>query len=175
MEIEIKPEMSQEEAFSLFDSLAPVLPDTLPGVWKGAEIRTGHPMDGLLDATRWYGKDIQSGENVHPLLFTGITGRVFSGNPGMLPLEAFTPAPRCLVTILFTMISPFIHTSKGRARLRIQEYRGRNTAVMIYDQKPLIDAFARIDEDTILGVTDAKWAHDKGYFFTLQAAHTMER
>jgi hypothetical protein len=160
-------EMSQTQAFEFFDSLESVTPVELTGKWKGAEIKTGHPMDGLLNASRWYGKNILSEENVHPLLFTGIFGNIFSGNPGLLPLEAFTSAPRTLIKILFTVVSPFIHTKKARARLRVQEYRGKVTAVMLYDQKPIIDIFARINKNTILGVTDAKWAHSMGYFFTL--------
>ena len=35
---------------------------------------------------------------------------------------------------------------------------------MIYDQKPIIDIFRKIDEDTMLGVMDIKISHLKILF-----------
>ncbi|MEL6733484.1 MAG: GXWXG domain-containing protein, partial [Bacteroidota bacterium] len=45
-----------DEALVFFDSLPPVSLDFMWGEWEGAELPTGHPMDGLLGATGWYGK-----------------------------------------------------------------------------------------------------------------------
>ena len=159
--------MTQEEAFHWFDDLQPVTPDELIGVWRGAEIETGHPMDGLLGAMGWFGKDIRSRDEVYPLLLTGSGGNTYAGNPGLLPLGAFMSAPRSLVRTLFTVVSPLVHTRKGRARLQVREYRGKRTTVMQYDQKPIYDAFARIGDDAILGVSDIEWMRKVGYFFIL--------
>ena len=41
------------------------------------------------------------------------------------------------------------------------DYRGKASASMIYDQKPIIDIFRKIDEDTMLGVMDIKISHLK--------------
>jgi len=49
-----------DEALALFDSLPPIDLDFLIGKWKGTEISTGHPMGGLLVATRWYGKNLKA-------------------------------------------------------------------------------------------------------------------
>ena len=166
--------MTQEEAFQWFDGLEPVSPDELIGIWRGAEIETGHPMDGLLRAMDWFGKDVRSLEEVHPLLLANSNGNTYSGNPGLLPLGAFMSAPRLLVRALFAVVSPFVHTKKGRARLCVREYRGRRTAVMQYDQKPIFDAFARISRQTILGVSDIKWVRGMGYFFTLTKVQKHE-
>jgi len=53
-----------------------------------------------------------------------------------------------------------------RARLRTLEFRGRYHAAMCYDQKPINDVFARIDDDTVMGWMDFKGA-DQPYFFKL--------
>ena len=49
------------------------------------------------------------------------------------------------------------------------DYRGKASASMIYDQKPIIDIFRKIDEDTMLGVMDIKnFPSEKSYFFYLK-------
>ncbi|MDO7599461.1 MAG: GXWXG domain-containing protein, partial [Flavobacteriaceae bacterium] len=55
-------------ATSVFDSLDSVSLDFMLGQWKGFEIITGHPMEGLLEPSGWYGKLFIDTENVHPLL-----------------------------------------------------------------------------------------------------------
>ncbi|MGB3769359.1 MAG: GXWXG domain-containing protein, partial [Phormidesmis sp.] len=69
------------EAIALFDSLDPVDLDFMIGRWKGYEVSTGHPMDGLLDLANWYGKEFVSPDCVHPLLFSGSNGEVFKVAP----------------------------------------------------------------------------------------------
>ncbi|WP_350227103.1 GXWXG domain-containing protein [Barrientosiimonas endolithica] len=43
------------DALALFDGLAALEPAALRGTWRGAEVPTGHPMDGLLALTGWWG------------------------------------------------------------------------------------------------------------------------
>ena len=45
-----------EEALALFDNSPPASLEFMKGRWKGYEIYTNHPMDGLLEVTGWYGK-----------------------------------------------------------------------------------------------------------------------
>jgi hypothetical protein len=160
--------LTQEQAFRFFDALEPAAPDLLFGKWRGYELPAGHPMDGLLTALRWHGKVILNEEQVHPLLFETRRGAVFMANPGMLPLKTFERFPRKLAALLFPVISLFVRTKRPRARLRTVAFRNKITAAMLYDQKPVIDIFARVNADTILGVTDLKWEHDLGYFFILE-------
>ena len=47
------------------------------------------------------------------------------------------------------------------------EFRGRVTACMLYDDRPIIDAFVRIDDDRVLGVMDMK-GDPSPYFFVLK-------
>jgi hypothetical protein len=163
-----KNPLTQAEAFSFFDALGPVPLGLLAGQWIGRELPAQHPLDGLLSAIRWYGKNIIDEENVHPLLFKKGKDSIFIGNPGMLPLKTFERAPRRLAALLFPLVSPFIRTKETKARLRTIEYRGKITTAMLYDQKPVIDIFARLNDNTILGVTDLKWEHTLGYFFILE-------
>ena len=158
---------TQQEAFAWFDTLEPVETGLLQGKWRGTEMPTGHPMDGMLAASGWWGKDISGTKSVHPLLFADLFHHVFSGNPGMLPLRAFMRATRFLVRVLFILVSPFIHTKKPRASLIGVNYRGKATTAMVYDQLPVMDIFAKIDDHMIVGVTELKWVADMGYFFLL--------
>ena len=64
------PVLSRADALAMFDSLAPVELDFMLGRWKGEGMHTGHPMDGLLEAYNWYGKEFVDADTVHPLLFT---------------------------------------------------------------------------------------------------------
>src|SRR5688500_5461946 len=85
-----------DEALALFDGLPAVRSDDILGRWKGRELPTGHPMDGALAASGWYGKQFDSVDNVHPLLMsTG--GELWALEPRRVPLRLATSAPRKLV------------------------------------------------------------------------------
>ncbi|WP_231574743.1 DUF4334 domain-containing protein [Paenibacillus sp. FSL R7-0273] len=162
-------QLTQQEAFSWFDLLETVELEQLRGQWRGSELPSGHPMDGLLQLTGWYGKAFIDAETVHPLLFQKSNGRLLRVNPGLLPLTLpFQLIPRRIVRPLFALISPFIRTRSSKARLRMIGYRGKVTASMVYDQKAIIDHFRRIDADTLLGVMDFKNQQKLGYFFILR-------
>src|SRR5690606_21055417 len=66
---ELQAGCTPDDALALFDALPTVRSVDLTGRWTGSELRTGHPMDGLLTASGWYGKQFDSTEDVHPLLF----------------------------------------------------------------------------------------------------------
>ena len=61
------------------------------GRWRGSGLLTGSPLDGLLEAYGWYGKEFLDDETVHPLLFTDRSGRPRPVDPSLLPIE---PAAR---------------------------------------------------------------------------------
>ena len=56
------------EAEAFFDSLPAVRPETLTGRYAGRELATGHPMDGLLEASGWYGAPRAGRASGSPLL-----------------------------------------------------------------------------------------------------------
>lgn len=162
-----KGRLTQAEAFRFFDSLEPVSSEELTGVWKGTELPSGHPMDGVLEASGWYGKRFTDPETVYPLLFRK-GKKLFEANPGRLPIQLAEKLPRSMVRLMRPFIWLLYRTKKSGARLRLLRFRGKATAAMFYDQKPIIDVFARVDADTLLGVTDTKWDHAYGCFFILE-------
>lgn len=160
-----------EEALALFDGLAPVPLAAMVGTWRGAELPSGHPLDGLLAASGWYGKRFVDAETVHPLLFyTADRTQAFALDPGKLPvsLQHLLPLPRTpRLHRLVLAARPLMQTHSPKARLRMTEYRGRLSATMIYDDMPIHDVFRQLDADTVLGAMDMRglaWP----YFFVLK-------
>jgi len=156
-----------DQALKLYDGLDPVAVEFMVGTWRGAELPTGHPMDGLLSATGWYGKQFVDAETVHPLLFfTADRGAAFPVNPALVPVGLRLPVNRSYHRLV-TMARPLLGTARPAARLRATQFRGRVSATMIYDSKPIHDVFRRVDDATVLGVMDLRGAR-RPYFFVLR-------
>ncbi len=163
-----------EEALAFFDSLPPVAIDELRGRWKGSELPTGHPLEGLLERYGWYGKEFIDGETVHPLLFQDANGTIVRVDPRKVPMNVAPHVPRVASTVArhaLSVLDPVIGTSKPRARLRNVEYRGKVSATMIYDHLPINDVFRRVDDDTVLGAMDQR-GDDRPFFFVLRRDRT---
>jgi hypothetical protein len=161
-----------EEALALFDGLAPVTLTEMIGTWRGAEFPSGHPLDGLLAASGWYGKRIVDAETVDPLLFySADRAEAFALDPGKLPMSLphllRLPLPRTPhLHRLVLAARPLMQARAPKARLRMTEHRGRSSATMIYDDLPIHDVFRRIDADTVLGAMDMRDLAQP-YFFVL--------
>ena len=135
-------------ALAFFDSLDALPADSLRGRWRGRGLNTGHPMDGLLESTGWYGKQFDDLDSVHPLLFE-VGGEIYPIEPqAKMPVDVTKRATR------------------HRARLRNIEHRGVVTAAMIYDGQPIIDLFRQLSPNTLLGLMDARGMNEP-YFFIL--------
>ena len=156
-----------KDALEIFDSLEPATVEFMIGRWRGFEIESNHPMDGLLSATGWYGKLFLNPEEVHPLLFYS-WGRteLYSVNPRIVPMRLKLPKSDGM-GYLMKLLKPVLRTTKSTARLRMVEYRGRSTATMCYDEKAILDHFARIDENRVMGIMDLKGV-PQPYFFILE-------
>ncbi len=156
-----------EEALAVFDSLPAASLEFMKGRWSGFEIETGHPMDGLLVPSGWYGKLFISNEDVHPLIFFGSDDKeLYSVNPKYVPTSFQLPKTELLGTLL-GMARIVLETNESKARLRNVEYRGRVSATMVYDEKPINDVFVKIDDDRVLGAMDLK-GQPLPYFFVLE-------
>ena len=170
MEIEIllkERKATVNDTISIFDRLEPVTVEFMLGQWKGFEIITGHPIDGLLEPSGWYGKLFENPENAHPLLiYTLNKKRVFAINPRYIPLGIKIPKNNML-KVFIAILKPILKTKKSKARIRMIEYRGKVTGTMVYDQKSIFDHFAKINENTMLGAMDLKGAANP-YFFVLE-------
>ena len=160
------------DALALFDSLPAVETESMLGTWHGAEVPTGHPLDGMLEASGWWGKRYTDSETVHPLLFPTRDG---AGLWPLNPLLAFAGlgiatripglANRDLSGVI-TALKPVLAARGPKARLRTTRYRGVDTATMIYDQLPINDVFRRLDDATVLGAMDLRGIRAP-YFFVL--------
>lgn len=162
--------LTEKEAFAFYDSLEPVSLDFMFGVWKGEGFATGHPMDGLLEAFDWYGKEFVDSENVHPLLFKHGQGKIYKVHPGKVPFSLAMVYPHNLLWLarpFFRLGKIYLHTKKSKARIRVVEFRGKHSVAMIYDDLPIYDHFRKIDERTVLGVMDLKGLN-QFFFFALQ-------
>lgn len=158
---------SAQEALDLFDQLEPATLELMKGLWSGYEISTGHPIEGLLSVSGWYGKLFTDSENVHPLLIYNLHRKsLFAINPLLIPLGINFPKSKTL-RYMMAMLKPLLKTKKSKARIRMVEYRGKLTGTMLYDNKAICDHFARIDKDTLLGIMDLKGSPHP-YFFVLE-------
>lgn len=161
-----------EAALALFDDLPPVAAVEITGRWRGREIATGHPMDGLLEPSGWWGKQFDDVDHVHPLLFEAASGAVYPVSPRRLPLGLagrVSPAQLGRARPVSSRLRPLLETRRHQARLRDVAFRGVVSAAMVYDDLPIIDAFRRVDPDTLLGVMDYR-RHPAPYVFVLARA-----
>lgn len=159
-----------EQALAWFDSLEPVTIEAVLGQWRGSGVATGHPMDGLLENFGWWGKEFVSEEAVHPLVFKRPLGGTVRLNPDWMPLKYARNtalARHVAVRMAFKVLMPVLRTRKSKARLRMLEYRGKVSATMVYDGKPINDIFRQIDSDTLLGLMDLK-GMKRPFFFKLE-------
>lgn len=143
-----------EDAFHAFDRLDTVSIDFMTGRWRGFEIASGHPFDGLLTLFGWYGKQFIDADRVHPLLFyTRDRKRVFAVDPKFIPLGPGLARLKKLKALAPLGLA-LLRTRQPAARLCMTEYRGKLTATMVYNDKPIRDSFRKIDDNRLLGVME---------------------
>jgi hypothetical protein len=149
-----------QEALAFFDGLPPVPAADMLGRWRGSGLPTGSPLDGLLEAYGWYGKEFLGAEGVHPLLFGDRGGSPRPVDPAWIPLSLLRNhsgvARLRPVQAAFGRLRPLLYTDRPTARLRTMEHRGVMTAAMVYDALPIIDVFRRIGPGTVLGAMDMR-------------------
>lgn len=158
-------------ALSFYDGLGPVPVDDMMGSWRGSELPTGHPFDGLLPPLGWHGKRFDSADAVHPLVFTAPGGRLLNVNPALIPLRLLVRTPGVfhhpLALQAGRLARPLLRTKRPRARLRMLEYRGVLSAAMSYDDLPIHDCFRLVDPDTVVGAMDVRGV-DQPFLFVLR-------
>lgn len=167
---ELQEGATTEQVLAFLDELPAARSAEMFGRWRGSEMPTGNPFDGLLTASGWYGKQFDDAETVHPLLFTEPGGEIFAVDPRKIPMGLAGRVPVKGVELgrkFLGVLEPALRTKEPRARLRDLEYRGKVGAAMIYDHLPIIDVFRKVDDDTLLGVMDRR-GEDQPYFFVLR-------
>lgn len=165
---ELRGGVTPERAQEVFDSLPAVAEGEIRGRWRGSVAPTGHPMDGPLVASGWYGKQFDDDEHVHPLLF-GTPGSFFAVNPGKVPMGLLDQYGDKLPSTLppgGKASFRLLQTRRHRARLRLISHRGTVSAAMVYDDLPIIDHFRWLG-DALLGSMDQRGAR-RPLFFLLE-------
>jgi Domain of unknown function (DUF4334)/GXWXG protein len=161
-------------ALAFFDELPAIDLAGVLGRWRGSGLPTGSPLDGLLEAYGWYGKEFIDAERVHPLLFGG-RGGPRPIDPALIPIAVLRDRPAvahsAVARTAFAVLKPLLRTAKPRARLRTVEHRGVSTAAMVYDALPIIDVFRRITADRVLGLMDLRGLTEP-FFFLLDREPT---
>ncbi len=103
----------------------------------------GGKFDGgkMPDPINWYGKRFNSANYAEPLLARKPDGTVYSFDKW------------------------------GMAMVREVKFRGKVSATLIYDKKPIMDYFRKIDDDTIIGLGETKG--NLTFFFYLEREKTV--
>lgn len=157
-------------ALDRFDGLPEVAPEAILGRWRGAELPTGHPLDGLLGRLGWYGKLFRGPDDVQPLLFRRPSGEPMPVDPALMPVRVALRWPALArsapARASFAALRPLLRARTPKARLRRIEFRGRSSAAMIYDRQPIIDHFRRVDDASLLGLMDLRGVAP--FFFLLR-------
>ncbi|WP_108659176.1 DUF4334 domain-containing protein [Acuticoccus kandeliae] len=162
---------STAEALAFYDSLPATPVEAMIGAWRGRDLETGHPFDGMLPRFGWHGKRFESAEDVHPLVFAKPDGTLYSVTPSAATLKALKDYPKLVrrprMPKIVRTLSPLTATTKPKARLRRLEFRGVLTAAMIYDTLPIIDVFRSVDADLVVGCMDMR-GDAEPYLFILE-------
>jgi len=124
----------------------------------------------LLELTRWYGKEFVSNDHIHPLLFLDKNNNIFKVTPNPMAMKLALRFPVHKIKVLkplFSLLTLLSKTEASRARIRMMEYRQKNSATMIYDNLPIHDVFRKINDNTVLGLMDCKYISNP-FFFILE-------
>ena len=163
-------DLTSAAAVAYFDRQQPVPVGALTGRWRGVELPTGHPFDGLLAAHRWYGKDFLDAERVHPLLFADRAGRPYPVDPTHAPLGLLVRRPRLFRSAPARAVSPVarrvLRTRRPAGRTRMVQHHDVATAALVYDRLPVIDVLRRVTDDVLVGLMDMRGVRQP-YLFLL--------
>jgi hypothetical protein len=160
----------QDETAEWFSSLEPVRPDDMVGLWKGRGHPSGHPLDGVLENLRWFGKRFHPDMRADALLFEGAPGRLVAVDPKMFPIGWAIRLARFGRTKsavnLFSHVRPRVRAKSTTASLENRMDRSVMTAAMVYDQQPIVDMFRRISDTEIAGKMVVE-GDDRRFYFRL--------
>jgi hypothetical protein len=159
-------------AVAYFDRQEPVGMAALTGRWRGAELPTGHPFDGLLAAHGWYGKEFLDAERVHPLLVADRAGRPYPVDPTLAPVGLLVRRPRLFGSAPARAASPvarrLLRTRRPAGRTRLVQHRGVVTSALVYDRLPVIDVFRGVSDDVLVGLMDLRGMPEPYVFLLLR-------
>ena len=161
----------QDESAEWFASLEPVRPQDMVGLWRGRGHPSGHPLDGVLENLRWFGKRFHPDGRADALLFEGAPGRLVAVDPKVFPIRWAIRLARFGRTSsavnLFSHIRPRVRAKSTTASLENRMDRDVLTAAMVFDQQPITDMFRRISDTEIAGKMIVE-GDPRRYYFRLE-------
>jgi hypothetical protein len=129
---------------ALWADLEAVEASSILGSWRGFAFPTGHPIEKMLDSSRWHGKRFVAPDDAQPLICRAGDGSLYSDTTA----------------------------GRGEASLWNVEFRGEVTATMVYDGMAVFDHFKRVDDNTLMGVMNGKpgvvLANGRHFYFGLE-------
>lgn len=160
----------QKDMTAWFQSLKPVDPAEMTGLWKGAGIPSGHPLDGVLENLQWFGKRFHPDMRADALLFQWRPGRLVAIDPRFVPIGlAIKLAPlgrTALARNLFSHLQKILRARGATAMLEVRAFERTLSTAMVYDEQPIVDHFRRVSDDTLAGMMCIH-DDDRRFFFKL--------
>ncbi|MGO7758388.1 DUF4334 domain-containing protein [Rhizobium ruizarguesonis] len=158
-------------ALDEFQSLPPVEPREMTGLWAGRGIPSGHPFDGVLENLGWFGKRFTPNMRADALLFRFDERRLIPIDPARIPLRLalrFHKLGRTgAAKSLFSYLLRGFRAKGPVASLKTMSFHGVASAAMVYDDQPIVDHFRRMGDRKIMGAMTIQ-ADDRIYFFELE-------
>jgi hypothetical protein len=163
----------QEEVKAWFRSLEPLRPEALTGLWKGAGMPSGHPLDGVLENLGWFGKRFHPDMRADALLFHWQPGVLVAIDPVFFPVSLAIKAARlgrsARARRLLSRVHRVIRAKGTTAAVMTHATQDGSTAAMVYDRQPIVDVFRRINDVEIAGMMEVR-GDDRRFFFKLEPA-----
>jgi hypothetical protein len=160
----------QKDMTAWFQSLEPVKPVEMVGLWRGAGVPSGHPLDGVLENLRWFGKRFHPDMRADALLFQWHPARLVAIDPRFVPIGlAIKLAPFGRTALAQTTFSYFHKVFRARgttAALEVRTFEHIASAAMVYNEQPIVDHFRRVDENTLAGMMCVR-DDERRFFFKL--------
>jgi hypothetical protein len=154
-----------------FQTLQPVRAQEMIGLWQGAGIPSGHPLDGVLENLGWFGKRFHADMRADALLFQTTPGRLFPIDPAFIPLRLalrFSAFGRTFIARnWFSYLRKTLRARGTTASLHGGDSSDSQTAAMVYDKQPIVDYFRWTGEDEVAGMMVVE-GDRRRYFFWLK-------
>lgn len=168
----------QNETITWFRSLEPVQPIEMLGLWKGAGIPSGHPLDGVLENLGWFGKRFHADMRADALLFQWRPDRLVAIDLGFVPIGlAIKAGPFGRTGLARSGFSYLQKACRARgtiASLKLRTLEDAATAAMFYDRQPVVDYFGRINDEELAGMMCVE-GDARRFFFKLRKVDASPR
>lgn len=160
----------QRDMTAWFHTLGPVEPVEMVGLWRGAGIPSGHPLDGVLENLRWFGKRFHPDMRADALLFQWRPGRLVAIDPRFVPITLAIRLSSLGRTAfgrgLFSYFQKAFRAQGTTAALDIRTLDQIASAAMVYNEQPIVDHFRRVSDDTLAGMMCVR-GDERRFFFKL--------